>query len=482
MRSIDMNNEGDLGLQIYKVEDQYMISVGSLINNIKCLNLLRVDAEGNVIYKRQYSSLPYNWEPNAYTMCRVGDRSYIAGQIYDPQNNTQGFIMEFDDDTGDSLGMIIQGGPYQELVINLTPTFDGNLLMGAYRHFSDNRIWLQKRRPDLSLVWERFLGPSFSWQGLGKIVESVDGEIVFGRRVCLHPSGLCTKENLLITRTDSTGQEIWSIMHPEKADNTHPSMVAMDNGEVAVSWARDLWEELDSMIPYPPSVLWYSREGELVRRYDFASTVGRDIFNLKIASNGDIFGVGMGDRRAESMGLTGWLFRLSPQGELLWERYISDIRNSVKLQYFRDLHEEPDGSLVLVGSHNDTFPDHIPFVNNPNVWFVRLDSTGCFEPGCGSIQVITSAQEPLAMPSGSPELILFPNPAGASFSLLMEGYSQPVYPAQAKMWDMQGRLLEERTVGAPSEIWYCEDRPPGVYWIQIHTSAGQAGVAKLVKR
>ncbi|HRJ14496.1 MAG TPA: hypothetical protein PLI34_05840, partial [Saprospiraceae bacterium] len=126
MRSIDMNNEGDLGLQIYKVEDQYMISVGSLINNIKCLNLLRVDAEGNVIYKRQYSSLPYNWEPNAYTMCRVGDRSYIAGQIYDPQNNTQGFIMEFDDDTGDSLGMIIQGGPYQELVINLTPTFDGN--------------------------------------------------------------------------------------------------------------------------------------------------------------------------------------------------------------------------------------------------------------------------------------------------------------------------------------------------------------------
>jgi hypothetical protein len=359
---------------------------------------------------------------------------------------------------------------------------DGNMILIHNLAVGNNLIWLQKWSSDMQLIWEQYPESPFPWDSATSIVEMPNGDLVFTRKTCPYPTG-CSKDALTISRTDSSGNELWTRTRPDRTSSNPISVLHAGGDTLVISWARDLWEELDSIIPFPPSVLWLDGAGEEIRRYDFPADSLRYIGRIMRAHNGDIIGTGYADRRSDGLSqVSGWIFRLSPQGTLLWERYITDSESPTLSSKFNSLTEDPDGSLVLTGRHTilDSHPD--AGISRTNAWLVRLDSAGCFEPGCGSIQVITSAQEPLAMPSDSPELILFPNPAGASFSLLMEGYSQPVYPVRAIMWDMQGRLLEERTVGAPSEIWYCEDRPPGVYWIQVHTSAGQVGVAKLVKR
>jgi len=411
-------------------------------------------------------------------MAMIDGHFFSTGQIFMEGLHGQVFLMEINPDTGDTLSFLQQGNVTQELAGGILPTSDGNFILFNMVSSPGNTIWLQKRTPHQEVLWDVFPQATFNNQGIGGIVELSNGDFLFTNYTC---TGSCFRYGLSITRTDSAGSEIWTSLYPEETSSNTIRMAHITGDTVAISWGRNLWAELDSVAPYPPSILWYNGEAEEIGRYNFTADFKRVIFNIRKSSDGGIIGVGYVDRRSSGLGILGWVFRISPQGLLQWQRYITYQDAPESNSAFYDLTEDPDGSLVLTGRHS-ILPSHPDAgISRTNAWLVRLDSTGCFEPGCGSTQLITGGQEAVQQEQER-RVLVFPNPTGASFSLLMEGYPQPVYPVRAKMWDMQGRLLEERTVGAPSEIWYCEDRPPGVYWIQVHTSAGQVGVAKLVKR
>lgn len=486
-RSYDVDQNSDSGYNILTMNDgSYLVLVGALCNDelfTACWAIMRVDHEGGLQYKKVYNPHPEStwWTPAPSGFVRINNRYFVSGVITRQTLDYQVFLMEFNPDNGDSLAYMEQGGINGEYSVAAIAASDGNMVLIHNLEVGNSLIWLQKWSPDMDLIWEQYPESPFPWDSATSLVEMPNGDLVFTRKTCPYPTG-CSKDALTISRTDSAGNELWTRTRPDRTSSNPISILHTGGDTLVVSWARDLWEELDSIIPFPPSVLWLDGAGEEIRRYDFPADSLRYIGRIIRARNGDILGTGYADRRSDGLSqVSGWVFRLSSQGTLLWERHIAPQNTHENTSRFHDLIENPDGSILLTGRLVDTFPNHVPRRFNPNVWLVRLDSAGCFEPGCGSTQLITEVQE-VVLTEKARNVLVFPNPAGASFSLLMEGYSQPVHPVRAKMWDMQGRLLEERTVSAPSEIWYCEDRPPGVYWIQVHTSAGQVGVAKLVKR
>ncbi|MCB0521119.1 MAG: hypothetical protein H6577_18920 [Lewinellaceae bacterium] len=117
------------------------------------------------------------------------------------------------------------------------------------------------------------------------------------------------------------------------------------------------------------------------------------IYNLSEASNGDVLGCGeiiapwpydtsIWPPVAEVYN-TAYLFRISPEGELLWERALfeHDGFEHISSFYFLDIHEVSDGSLLLTGVIKD-YDSADPTDYTTDSWVVRTGADGCIYSGC----------------------------------------------------------------------------------------------------
>ncbi|MFN0035181.1 MAG: T9SS type A sorting domain-containing protein [Saprospiraceae bacterium] len=132
------------------------------------------------------------------------------------------------------------------------------------------------------------------------------------------------------------------------------------------------------------------------------STIGWNLYHIRrlvIAENGDILGTGIISSAEHELGESGFLFRISPQGELKWKRAIRvnkgfDLTVPEIYPYqtgLEDLAELPNGDLIAVGYVRkyvgNTLPDG-PY--NFDIWIVRTSSEGCLWEDCPYIQDVVT--------------------------------------------------------------------------------------------
>ena len=489
MKSIDMNNGSDSGFQIVGMEDGYLLVVGSLCanNSVNCLGFLRIDWEfEDIYYKKQHGVYPNEIKfGGVQSFTSISDQYYFTGSIYDENQSPQIFFMEFEPNTGDSLFTVSRGGQYHDFVRAIVPASDSTLALLNYKTISPGQdiISLEGIDTEGNVIWESIFGQEYSYINPQSLTRLSNGDLLFVYSTCSIPnaSSLCSAQgyDLTMTRTDAEGHELWTHNYPASVLSTSSQVLAVDDGGFVASWTRDFWFELDSLIAFPPSVLWFNAEGELVNSYYFpANDYKRTLINLYRTANGDIIGMGSINLLDEDLGVAGWIFRLNPQGELLWERRIADLTRPYLRSWLSSAVENADGSLVFVGTILDTYADQTPVINDYNVWVVKLDSEGCLEPDCGTYQVITNTTAEV-VPAGSPELRIYPNPARGAFQASMESFQQPIYPAVIALSDMNGRLVRQVEQSGNADI-DTAGLPPGIYVVQVRTAAGQTGVARVV--
>jgi len=489
MKSIDMDNGSDSGYQIISIQDGYLIIVGSVCanNSVNCFGFLSVDSIfENIFYKKQYEASPHQVNLGSVQACSIASgRYYFAGGISTENEEIQTYFMEFDTTTGDSLFSIIRGGQYRDFTRSIIAASDSTLALLNYKTINPGQdiISLEGIDTEGNVLWESVFGQEYSYINPQSLTRLSNGDLLFVYSTCSIPnaSSLCSAEgyDLTMTRTDAEGHEIWTHNYPASVLSTSSQAVAVDDGGFVVSWARDFWFELDSLISFPPSVLWFNAGGELVNSYYFsANDYKRTLINLYRTANGDIIGMGSINLLDEDLGVAGWIFRLNPQGELLWERRIADLTRPYLRSWLSSAVENADGSLVFVGTILDTYTDQTPVINDYNIWVVKLDSEGCLEPDCGTYQVITNTTTEV-VPTGSPELRIYPNPARGAFQVSMEGFQQPLYPAVIALRDMNGRLVRQVEQSGNTDIDIA-GLPAGIYVVQVQTAAGQTGVARVV--
>ena len=117
----------------------------------------------------------------------------------------------------------------------------------------------------------------------------------------------------------------------------------------------------------------------------------------------------------------GWLFRASPQGDVLWERYYSDSlqRPWAPRMQFIDMCEMDDGRIAATGIAYDK--NDQGWIN-PNILLVVLDENGCLELGCDQTHYyLTSGVKTVFSLPPLPFLHVWPNPAAEAFRVQVPG-------------------------------------------------------------
>lgn len=463
-KQLDMNGNSELSSQIIQVEDSYLILNGSLCgeNQKKCVSIFKTNLDGELLWQREIDSLTIF---SSKSILVDGDTFFLIsappvseGQLdenivlqkFDMNGELQGEWFYGDEEIEEYPTAIAKLNNYILITVKHTDTLTGYRI-GSILFINDETFEIERKVPfgeNFSSIFARFL--------------FVDAE----KNILLPMLGLY---NSFLTgrliKYDSTGTKLWetTLSYNDHWHNLTIDVVELHNGNYAVGWHND-----DDNNNWPPTIFGVSRDGDVLWEQTLPDTIARkNVDQLFLTQNGDIVGLGLdldvGGGYDDFHGSGGWIFRMSEEGEILWERTIVDVSLIDYLPFGQFLlggTELDNGDLVFTGSTQDTFPNADPFINNPNTWLLRLDSEGCLVPNCGSLQVIIGDSIYTDIREIPPYVFdnrveLFPNPASSIITINLEkdfDFDKNI-GADIAVYNLEGQLvLYEKTSFFPKKI------------------------------
>jgi hypothetical protein len=281
-----------------------------------------------------------------------------------------------------------------------------------------------------------------------------------------------------VTRFDTTGQILWQNYLDSSAEHSEffvPKLAALPDGNFMVSW-------IDNHDPFPSSTggvmtfLGMNPAGDTLWILQFADDDYQSItvFDVQALANGDVLGIGskriIASQQPEERHIfrsCGYVCRISPQGELLWERVICDdtgIGTGQSSQFY-DMVETTNGDLLITGNILTPGSDDTTRTTGA-IWLVRTDSLGCITPGCGEYDILNSTHAARALPEAG-LLEVWPNPARTFLELALEptivngDYRWRVYDATGRLY-YSTPLVRGQQQSVEVAKW-----PPGLYSWQL---------------
>jgi len=488
-KTIDLNEGSNTAWRIIKVNDGFLVLTGSRCNmsTESCVGLLKTDFDGNVIWTRIIEGFK---TPTANSMIVEGDFIYIV--IQDNENVANKIkVMKLAGD-GTTVNEWDMGDTQEnELPFGLLKYNQGFILYNVLFPPDHEEIaWLIFTDSVFTPIRELFFDEETHEYGLivaKDLVATQDGNLIATRR-----SGSVGFAVGNITKFDSLGNVAWQQLLPlsESGSGTHEVHIAeLHDGGFAVNGFRDQpWSS--GNYEFPPTVFKLDSEGEVLWEYTFITPLydRKRINNLHTAANGDIIGEGYRKFHRDDLDRyvdCGWIFRLDPDsGAIIWDRTLCDYRSPIYDMGFWDGVELANGDFVFTGLYQDTFPNGLPFINDPNVWLVRLSAEGCLVEGCEEWTIInpdgsiTATEESLP---GNNHFLVYPNPGSGQVWIAPNGEFRNNQRCRILLYDAQGRPAKEAhfQAGRPQQFDW-GDLPPGMYYYMIRTEDGGTQSGKLL--
>jgi len=142
-------------------------------------------------------------------------------------------------------------------------------------------------------------------------------------------------------------------------------------------------------------------------------------------------------------GLAGWIARLNPDGNIIWQRIIVDTLNSsYQGNNFRDGMELADGDLLLSGECSNKKPK-----TYDDAWLLRLDSMGCFTPGCKD-ELIMLGNQTVSTTEPKQREVFFSVQKNPVQEELIVNFYQKLHRSRTELilMDMSGKVVEHYQV------------------------------------
>jgi len=284
-----------------------------------------------------------------------------------------------------------------------------------------------------------------------------------------------------IIKMDTAGNVASSFRLPPPYANGLTSLAVADDGNLIVSYPLydfTIFPDFDR----PYTIQKVTPDGEVLWRHIFYNLGPQTIAEFIIAENGDIVGAGTDYvDNGETFDIHGHLFRMTQDGELLWQKVIADYRYAQSpISDFNNLTELDNGDLVMTGYIEDTVANFNPVPSNEmlNTWLVRTDANGCLYESCEDItQVVPNRNL-------AEELNLFelwPTLTTSSAEIVPRGEVDGTSRWTMSVVNLAGQLLQSMEVRRFPYTLTVTDYPPGIYFVRLKNRTGAFQMLKLVK-
>ncbi|MBX7242297.1 MAG: T9SS type A sorting domain-containing protein [Bacteroidia bacterium] len=193
----------------------------------------------------------------------------------------------------------------------------------------------------------------------------------------------------------------------------------------------------------------------------------------KIIENpdGTLVAAGTGVDAFNHKHISGWMVKVSADGQVLWQRYHKVINTSYEEHFFNDMCKAHDGGYALAGVALD------PSGEEPvgtYAWVCKTDSFGCLVPGCQTVGIAENT--PLES-----SLKLYPNPA--SDRLFLYYHNPQLQNCVFTISDISGREIVPKTALENSTTYEIPVREwvSGMYFIEVQDGKGNIHTEKFIK-
>jgi Secretion system C-terminal sorting domain len=437
----------------------------------RSIMLIKFDTLGKFIYSRRYD------EPNK-------DLAFAEGKLI-KENSLKYLLFTGVSQLGDyeyKLTLLKTNlnldSIYQRSFQDLTQSLGGR----SIQQLSDSTVWVLSKEvvqnsswlkiftinPQGEVVKKRIIqdSPDLSWPVSINKLDDRTYIICSGSEE--NPPFSGARWRSVFTKIDSTGDILWQKYSENETFSVHtPLLTPLLDGSFAWSWARDTNVNNPAHSDYYNTINGMDADGNFTWMYRFVEPGIMYINKLITATNGDIVGCGTFDNDDPTRG---WIFRMAPDGQLLWQRHYYDGQRLFSPFWFNDIVETENEGLLLTGAVLETF-------DNLNPFLLSLNKNGCLNENCtGLIQEITDVT------ATKPQLIkvnIYPNPTSDFININFDGrYTD----RKIEIFNSLGQLMQ--TVHNKEEIVQIsvEKLPIGNYYLKILDKNGLVNNLHFIKQ
>lgn len=467
----------DNGSRIISEADGYVVACGSIFGggSNSGIGVFKSTIAGDKVWESQISNFPYDihgWGllpiPNAYI---VSSYDYLPGSNWQDafrklnENGTISDALYY----GDTLRNGVASMIYEQDKIVAATSY------GIVNQYTRSVLLKLDTSLQITSFYELENVNDFNFSMPADLLLLPTQEYIIGIGAQNEPNKICG----YLRKTDSIGNTIWEKSLNNIGVALPPIHLAnLKNGHFVASWVDSLGGITENRGSY--FVRSYSPDGNIDWQYTFISSdYVRNIQDLHVCTNGDIIGCGYTGNFDITGNPTCWIFRLSPQGELIWMREYIYWESQAQFMLLYAVTEDPYGDIVATGYANRPDPE-TGFWKGQAV-LLKVNSMGCFgEGGCNDTSIVHSVVTGIETPdSGGGGGIIASAPpvkvAWLGYGEMAVFYNLPAYPvAQLHLYDIQGRHITTQSL-PPYDIFtplLTPPLPPGIY---LYT-AEQGGV------
>ena len=343
---------------------------------------------------------------------------------------------------------------------NIVELPDGSILMACAFRDADKGAKLAKVSPEGKLLWTRSYdtGNAFRVYDPKGILDLGDGTVMMsalGIEVDTTSVPWAPPEGISLFKIDYDGNLVWGTAH-QTGDNAqrqaNPRLIRLRDGQlVSAIGIQQLGP--GGCFGNCASFIRVNPDGSIKKLFNFPDEhINAVINDFDDMPDGNF--VGCGGAGYEVYGKSdvyASVFKFSPEGKMLWERFLP-----IDTAYVvGDVKATPDGGCIVIGTQEVK-------VGTSYIYYaalIKLDGEGCLQPGCDSLLVISPVRD---LPAPVVEVLhLQPNPASQQVTVTLSGSG-----GLLRVVGMLGTVLQEMPVSGSQVSISTADLPAGVYVVQ----------------
>lgn len=184
-------------------------------------------------------------------------------------------------------------------------------------------------------------------------------------------------------------------------------------------------------------------------------------------------GVMIEDQSGNEPNRSAHLFKVSPDGDSLWNRFYNYIDDLNAYPQPHDLQVAPDGGYIMVGTAAPLDTVQVP----QTCWMLKVDEYGCLVPDCQNIIIDNTFEEV----SAGFELKMFPNPTKDFLNVFVR-IQQGNEKINFRIFDSTGKEQKSFSSAHQEEtlIIDIQNFSKGIYFLEGRLGSGQLLIKQFV--